>query len=183
MTKQFYFETAKSPIIIIGLFCCLSLILGCQKETDPNDVTIMFWVALSENKPDKAKKYSANHSEKLLDKKIRGASIQTGKVEINYDDATVETFINRQSAASGSSFKTYLVRVKKTDHWKVNYNKTLTHIKDKEFKNLFTALKELGSDAKIHAKDKLLTSIKDKSKSTWVSIKNWFKKQKNKLLN
>jgi hypothetical protein len=177
----FYSYPQKSPIILIGLFCLLCLVSGCLKETDPKDVTIMFWIALSENKWNEAKKYSLEGSETLFDKKQHNISLQVGKVEINYNEATVKTFIIRETAASGSSFKTYLVRVKKTDIWKVDYAKTLDNINDKEFKNVFKALKKLGSDAKKTAKEKI-HPLKDKGKSTLENVKNWLKKQFKKVL-
>lgn len=115
-------------------------------------------------------------SEHFFDKKLRNAYIQTGKVKINYDQATVETFINRQSAASGSSFTTYLIRVQKSDHWKVDYKRTLDNIDEPKFKDLFHTINKLTKEAKTHAKEKLIPSVKDKSKSIWKSVKNWFKK-------
>jgi len=166
---------------LIGLFCLLCLISGCRRETDPKDVTILFWMALSENKWDKAKKYSIAGSEIFFDKKLRGASLQTKKVEINYNEATVETIIIRETTASGSSFKTYLVRVPKIDIWKVDYAKTLDKIHDKEFKNAFKALKKLGSDAQKTAKEKIYP-LKDKGKSTLKNVKNWLTKRFKKVL-
>ncbi|NOQ36833.1 MAG: hypothetical protein GQ569_13215 [Methylococcaceae bacterium] len=183
MTKHSCFKsTQKSPIIMVGLFCLLCLLSSCRKETDPNDVTILFWTALAENRPDEAKQYSVPDSELFFDKKLRNAYVQTGKVEINYDQATVETFISRQSAASGSSFTTYLIRVQKSDLWKVDYKRTLDNIDDKKFKDLFSTLHKLGKEAKTHAKEKLFPAVKDKTKILWESVKNWFKKQTKKLL-
>jgi hypothetical protein len=133
-------------------------------------------MSLSENKWDKAKEYSLNGSESLFDKKRHNLSLQVGKVEIDYDVATVETIIVRESAVSRSSFKTYLVRALKTDIWKVDYAKTLDNINDKEFKNAFKALKELGTDIKKIAKEKVIP-LKDKGKSTLETVKSWVKKQ------
>lgn len=161
---------------MIGLFCLLCLVSGCRKETDPKDVTILFWMALSENKWDKAKKYSLEGSETLFDKKYQNLSLQIGKVKIDYDVATVATEIIRESAASRSLFQTYLVRIKKTDIWKVDYAKTLDNINDEEFKNALKALKKLGDNVKKTAKEKI-NPLKDKGKSALNDIKNWIKKR------
>ena len=144
----FYSQTKKSPVILIGLFYFLCLVSGCLKETDPKDVTILFWMSLSENKGDKARKYSLEDSETLFDKKRHNLSLQVGKVEIDYDVAIVETIIIQASAASRLSFKTYLVRTPKTDIWKVDYAKTRDNIGEKEFENAFKALKKLGNNVK-----------------------------------
>ena len=161
---------------MIGLFCLLCLIAGCRKQTDPADVTVLFWTALAENNPEKAKKHATPGSEYFFDEKLKNAYIQTGKVEIHYDEATVETFISRQSAASSSSFKTYLIRIQKDDHWKVDYKKTLDNLKDKEFKDLFKSIRQMGKDALTHTKENFLPSVKEKSKSFLEKVKDWFKK-------
>ncbi len=178
---SFYSHIQRSPIILIGLFCLLCLVSGCLKETDPKDVTIMFWMALSENEWDKAKEYSTEGSETLFDKKRHNFSLQISAVEIDYDVATVETIIVQESAASRSSFKTYLVRRPKTDVWKIDYAKTLDNISDKEFKNAFKVLKKLGADAKKIAQEKIYP-LKDKGKLTLEKVKNWLKKQLKKVL-
>ena len=166
---------------MIGLFCLLCLVSGCRKETDPKDVTILFWMALSENKWDKAKEYSLEGSETLFDKKYQNLSLQIGKVTIDYDIATVETEIIQESAASRSLFQTYLIRIKKTDIWKVDYKQTLDNINDKEFENALNALKKLTINVKQTAKDKI-HPLKDKGKSTLDNVKNWLNKRFKKVL-
>ncbi len=142
---------------------------GCRKETNPKDVTILFWMALSENKWDKAKKYSTEGSAALFDKKRHYISLQVGKVDIDYDVATVETIIIRESAVSRSSFKTYLVRTPKTNIWKVDYPKTVDNMNNEEFKNLFKILKKTTKEK--------IDFLKAKEKSIRVKIKNWLRKQ------
>lgn len=177
MTKPPRFKpSSKSPVILTGLFCLLCLVSGCRSQTNPADVTLMFWTALSENNHGKAKKYSIAGSEYFFDKKLQNAHVLTGKVEINFDEAIVETFIYRQSPASGSTFNTYLIRIQKSDHWRVDYKRTLDNIDETEFKNLFQTIREAGKEAIQKTKEKLWPKIEEKGKAVIEKIKNWFKK-------
>ncbi len=173
-----YFKTLKSPILLIGFFCLLCLVSGCRRETDPTDVTIMFWTALSENNWERAKKYSVEGSVPLFNKKTRNIYLQTGTVVINYDKASVETTISRAIATGGLSFKTYLVRIKQNDIWKVDYPRTVGEIKDKKFTAILEVFKKIGLDAKTKVKEKI-PWVKDKI----AIVKNWFKKRVKKLVN
>lgn len=137
----------KSPILIVGLFCLVLLLVGCTKPSNPDDVAVRFWTALAENKLDKAKEYSTEDSAALFDKRLRNASVQVGKVKYVCDGATVETQITLQSAAASSSFKTFLIRDTVEDKWKVDYPHTLKSIDtayDKRFKNILTTTKDAG---------------------------------------
>lgn len=136
---------------MVGLFC-LVLLSGCARTDNPDDVTIAFWTALSENNLDKAKYYSTDGSARLFDEKVRNASFQIGKVKYVCNGATVETWIARQSAETSSAFKTYLIRDQDEDRWKVDYQRTLAAIDtvaDKRFKNLITTTKESSKTAKV----------------------------------
>ncbi|MDQ7089717.1 MAG: hypothetical protein Q9M50_03620 [Methylococcales bacterium] len=175
----FYYHPQKSPVILIGLFCLLSMISGCWRETDPSDVTILFWTALSEKNWDEAKEYSVEGSEALFDKTQGYGYLQTGNVVINYDNATVETMISRKTAAKGHSFITYLVRVKQSDLWKVDYARTKAEIKQREFKDALKIIQQLSSAVKITVKQKM-SLIKNKAISLFVTVKKWFKKQTKK---
>ncbi|MCK4494635.1 MAG: hypothetical protein KAU26_11295 [Methylococcales bacterium] len=128
------------------MLCVLS---GCRKETDPGDVTILFWVALSEGNWEEAKDYSTQGSEDLFSKDTKSSHIQIGKVNIHYNQATVETYINREYAAKAESFKTYLIRIPKNDHWKVDYPKTYQAIKKNDLKSLVFTVKAIGAKVKI----------------------------------
>lgn len=157
----------KSPILVVGLFCLLLQLVGCNKPSNPDDVAIEFWTALAENDLEKAKKLSTDDSAQLfkerLEKitaKMRNASFQVGKVKYACDGATVETQITLQSAAAGSSFKTLLIRDQSEDRWKVDYPRTLKNIDeaaDKNAKNIIATAKEAGKTA---------------GESSWSFIKN-----------
>lgn len=178
MTKLLRLLTfAKSPIFIVGLFCLL-LLVSCNKADNPDDVTIEFWTALSENNLDKAKYHSTEDSVRLFnDEKIRNASFQIGKVKYVCDGATVETWITRQSAQTSSFFKTFLIRDQDEDRWKVDYPHTLRNIDqvaDKRFKNLVNTTKESGKTASVS----LWSFIKELGHS----IVQLFKNMKDRLL-
>jgi len=178
---RLYFQIQKSPIMLIGLFCLFGFILGCRRETDPTDVTIMFWTALSENNWEKAKKYSVKGSKALFDKNTRNIYLQTGTAVVNYDKASVETSINGVTASHGLSFKTYLVRIKENDTWKVDYAKTISGMNAKKFDSLLHVFKKIGSTTKAKVKEKI-PWIKAKGKSILTAVKNWVKKRFKKLL-
>ncbi len=168
--------SAKSPIFIVGLFCLL-LLVSCSKGDNPDDVTIEFWTALSENNLEEAKYYSTDASAELFDEKVRNASFQIGKVRYDCDGATVVTRLVRQSAETSSTFNTYLVRDQDEDRWKVDYRHTLKNIDrvaDKRFKNLIKTTKESGKSAKVS----LWSFIKELGHS----IAQLFKNMKERLL-
>lgn len=165
----------KSPVLRIGLFCLL-LLAGCNKATNPDDVTIRFWTALAENNLDNAKYYSTEESVQLFNEKLRNASVQISKVKYDCDGATVETQISLQSAVVSSSFKTFLIRDQEKDQWKVDYPRTINNISDKGFKNIITTLKETGTVVKEKVQFKTFF------KELWQTIVAVFKKLKAKLL-
>ncbi len=163
----FCINKSKSLTLIVGLFFLLCLLSSCRKETDPSDVTILFWVALSEGNWEEAKGYSTQGSEDLFSNDIKSSHVQIGKVNIHYDQATVETYLNREYAAKAESFTTYLIRIPKNDTWKVDYPKTYQSIKQSELQSLASAVKEMGTKAKIE------TTLWFKNLAS--SILNWVK--------
>ena len=137
LTKKSFSNSTKSPTIIAGLFCLLYLVSDYRRDATPSDVTITFWIALSENNKKLAKEHSIIGSEPFSNERLYNASLQIGDVNIQENYAVVETFISRESAASSSSFQTYLTRTQDSAPWKVDYQLTLSNIKDKEFESIF----------------------------------------------
>lgn len=168
----FFTKKNKSLTLFVGLFCVLCLLLGCRKETDPGDVTILFWVALSEGSWENAKDYSTKGSDDLFSKEIKGVHVQIGKVVINYDHATVETYINREYSAKAEAFTTHLIRTPKNDIWKVDYQKTYQSMKTRELKSLLYTVKEIGEKAKIE----IVVWFKNQGLSVLNWVKSFFKK-------
>ena len=168
----FFIKSHRSLTLIVGLFYVLCVLSGCRKETDPGDVTILFWVALSEGDWREAKGYSTQGSEDLFSKDLKASHIQIGKVNIHYNQATVETSINREYAAKSESFTTYLIRIPKNDTWKVDYIKTHQAIKKNELQGLVPAVKAMGSKVKIET----ILWFKNLTASLVNWIKSFFKK-------
>jgi hypothetical protein len=170
----------KSPIFIVGLFCLLLLVSACTRTENPDDVTIAFWTALTENDLEEAAKYSIEGSAKLFDKhllRLRNASLQVGKTRYNCDGASVNTYISLQSAGTSSSFDTLLIRDYQEDVWKVDYPRTIDNIDkvfDKRFKNIVTTTKEKGKEVKVNSGTFF--------KALWQSIVTVFKELKDRLL-
>jgi hypothetical protein len=164
----------KSPIISIGLFCLL--ISGCYQPTSPREVTVAFWTAIAENNPEKAQQLTTEKQLIVLDKKLRNAFVQIGKVSIYYDYAEVETQLTLNSVASSFVFQTFLVRERETDQWLVSYQHTRLSMSPAGFKSVFVKLKESGKNIK--------TQIKEHGKSwikgLWDMIVKVFKKLKDK---
>ncbi len=172
----------KSPVKMAGLFCLCLYLSGCLKATDPKDATILFWTAVSEDNLEEAKQYSTEGSEVFFNKKFHNLSLQTGKVVIDYDYAVVETHLRFQSAGSSSSaFNTFLRRDAKTDHWKVDYKRTINGIVDKEFRNLFDVIKEVGKQVQKKAGENMMPAIKRFGKKLWKAIGHFFRKLMDKL--
>ena len=168
----------KSSALKVGLFCFL-LLSGCNKPTNPDDVTIAFWDAMSEYDLEQAKYYSTAASQRLFNEKLRNSSFQIGKVKYDCDGATVETRIARQSAEASSAFITFVIRDQKEDRWKVDYPRTIASIdqvSDKRFKNIIASTKETGKAVKekVH--------FKTFFKELWHAITTVFKNLKDRLL-
>jgi hypothetical protein len=176
MTKRFaaQFNHTRSLTIIVGLFLVLSLLSSCRKETDPGDVTILFWNALSEKNWMKAQYYSVDGSKALFTKNFSSSHIQIGKVNIHYDAASVETYISREYAATNQSFLTYLIRIPKSDYWRVDYPHTFREIKKSRLRSLLEVVKAISTEVKID----LGAWFNGLGRSLLNSIKGFFKKDK-----
>jgi len=169
MTKHPAIEF-QNPIMLVGFFYVCILLSGCLKATDPEDVTKKFWLAISENNLSNAQKNCLQANKFSLDKTLHNLRLQTGKVIINYDYATVETSLQFQAVGNKLNFKTYLQREAKTDHWKVDYKKTMALKSSSQLKALIPMLKTL-----------IDSTITPKLKSIWNKITQAITKQINKL--
>ena len=171
---DFFIKSPKSLTLIVGLFCCFLVLSSCRKETDPGDVTILFWEALSEKDWDAADYYSIDGSSALFNKNLRSSHVQIGDINIHYDQATVKTYVSREYAAKDQSFLTYLVRIPETDQWRVDYPQTYQKIKQGDLNSLVEVVKHLGGELKID----LGKWFKGLGASMLKSIKGFFKKDK-----
>lgn len=176
MTNQSAFQL-KSLMSCIGLFCLCVSLTGCYPPTNPREVTVAFWTAISENNEEVARQYTAEQMPLVADKKLRNAFVQTGKVAIDYDVAIVETQLSFRTAANTLAFKTFLIREQQTDKWYVSYQQTLFAMPSPGLKSIVTSLKETGQEAKQQVKE----NGKSWLKSLWHKIVAVLKKLKDKL--
>jgi len=167
----------KSLMFCIGLFCLLAGLTGCYPPTNPREVTVAFWTAISENDAETARQYTAEQMPLVVDKKLRNAFVQTGKVAIDYDVAFVDTRLTLRTAANTLVFQTFLIREQQTDKWYVSYQQTLFAMPSPGLKSIVTSLKETGQEAKQQVKE----NGKSWLKSLWHKIVAVLVKLKNKL--
>jgi hypothetical protein len=132
----------KSPICLIGLFCLLALISGCQKPSHAGQVTTAFWTALIQADIESAKQYATEDSQHLItEKDIRkNATLSTGKIIVDDNHATVQTTLTEGGRTY--SFKTALLKESKL--WKIDYKQTLINISTIPFNAIFKSLEEIS---------------------------------------
>jgi hypothetical protein len=167
----------KSLMFCIGLFCLQVNLTGCYPATNPREVTVAFWTAMSENDAETARQYTAEQMPLQVDKKLRNAFVQTGKVAIDYDTALVETQLSLRTAANTLAFHTFLIREQQTDKWYVSYQQTIHSMPSPGLKSIVTSLKETGQEAKQQVKE----NGKSWFKNLWHNFVALLKKLKNKL--
>ena len=137
----------KSPVII-GLFCLQFLVVSCQTAAEqPAEVTKAFWIALAKNDLQTARQFVTQDSHSLITEASEPAKdvpLKIGTIEINDQNATVETQTIVQSDGSNKEvqFKTYLK--KENGLWKVDYQQTLDNMPNSVFADLFESLQGLG---------------------------------------
>ena len=133
-----------------GLFLLLLAvaITGCEPVKTPEQVTLAFWRALSEVDLPEAESYLSEDSRGILTPSslpaIKNASIETGRIIIDGNRATVKTQI-RQENSTGSipAFQTALVQ--ENEHWKIDYKQTLNNISGNVFGGFFKSLENIGN--------------------------------------
>jgi hypothetical protein len=132
--------TAKSPAILVGLFCIL-LLFGCQAAT-PEEVTTRFWQALAQSQIDVAKNQTTLSSQHLVNLQDidKHSTIKTGEVNADEVNASVVTTINRNNKPI--TFKTILLKEK--NNWKVDFQQTHSNIVMLPFEGIAKSFQELG---------------------------------------
>jgi hypothetical protein len=131
----------KSLAILAGLFCMLQL-SGCQDGKSPEEVTTLFWQALSQGQIENAKKHVTQDSQHLVNLQDieKHSTISTGEAFIDDINAVVETTIFRNKKQV--TFKTVLL--KEQDIWKINYLNTQMNISMVPFGDVVKSLQSLG---------------------------------------
>ena len=139
-------HATKSLSGLLGLFCLLFMLSGCQAVLSPEQVTLAFWEAMAQGNLESARKHATQETQHLVTKQqnLEGASIKTGEVVINGTNATVSTIMTLKKPESNKLLSFNTVLLKENDLWKVDYQKTLNNLSILPFGELFNSLRAIG---------------------------------------
>ena len=139
-------HATKSLSGLLGLFCLLFMMSGCQAVLSPEQVTLAFWEAMVQSNLESARKHVTQGTQHLVTKQqnLEGASIKTGEVVINGTNATVSTIMTLKKPESNKLLSFNTVLLKENDLWKVDYQKTLNNLSILPFGELFNSLRAIG---------------------------------------
>lgn len=136
----------KSPVYA-GLFLFLLALTGCETAKSPDQVTLAFWTAVIDNDLEKAEGYATADSRSLVTSSTRDysqiASLETGKVIIDGNAASVETVLKPQDeSVAARAFLTELVV--ENEQWRVDFRRTQNNMTGMLFDGFFRGLQNLG---------------------------------------
>jgi hypothetical protein len=143
------FDLVKSPaktgLFIVWMF----LLSACETPKTPEQVTAAFWQAMTEKDEETAIQFVTTDSQALVSTDTHelpeNASVETGRIVIENQHASVETFIVPQDANHlPQSFYTELQKEGET--WKVDFRKTVSAIPGYALGHLFKGLKDIGEN-------------------------------------
>ncbi len=130
---------------LAGLFFSV-LLLSCQSQKSPDEITLLFWQAVAANDPSGAEQYTSKDSQGLLrsgDQPFQGADFAIGQIVIDDNQARVETEA-RLADGSVTDFSTFLT--KEDGQWQVDYRRTRYGLSANIFNGLFDSLKNIGEN-------------------------------------
>jgi len=136
----------KSPVLLAGFFCLCSLLSACEPPRTPEQVSQLFWQALSEGDVEAAKQLATTRSQHLISQadSRENATFNTGQIVINGDTAFVETRMMENNRTF--TFETALL--KEDEEWKVDYQQTQINLTSIPFSGILQGLDELGETFK-----------------------------------
>lgn len=139
-------HATKSLSGLLGLFCLLFMLSGCQAVLSPEQVTLAFWEAMVQGNLESARKHVTQETQHLVTKQqnLEGASIKTGEVVIDGTNATVSTIMTLKKPENNKLLSFNTVLLKENDLWKVDYQKTLNNLSILPFGELFNSLRVFG---------------------------------------
>lgn len=143
------FILIKSPAKT-GLFIVWMLLLSaCETPKTPEQVTAAFWQAMIEKDVETAIQFVTTDSQALISADAHefpdNASVATGRIVIEDQHASVETFIVPEDTNSlRQSFYTELQKEGET--WKVDFRQTINAIPGYALGQLFKSLKGIGEN-------------------------------------
>lgn len=133
---------SNSPARIAGLLAILLFFNGCQTGKSPEKVTVLFWEALAQGHLENAKKHVTQSTQHLVNPQDidKFSTVKTGAVDIEDNDARVQTTITRNKQAL--TFDTVLM--KESNSWKVDYLQTQINISMLPLGDVIRSLQNLG---------------------------------------
>lgn len=136
----------KSPVYA-GLLFIIFALSGCESAKTPDEVTRSFWTALIDNDLATAESYVTDDSRALLTASSHDysniTSLETGKMIIDGDIASVETILNSEdSSLRPRPFETALVI--ENELWRIDYRRTRQNMAGTVFDGFFKSLQDLG---------------------------------------
>jgi hypothetical protein len=131
---------------IVGLFVFLFMLGGCQSGPSPEKVTRQFWEAMAQGDIETARKHTTQVSQYLVTKQqnLEGASLQTGTVRIEEDNAKVPTTLTWKKPESHKVISFDTVLAEEDDRWKVDYLQTMNNFLHLPFGEIFKSLQGIG---------------------------------------
>lgn len=137
---------AKNPAIAAGFFILVSLLTGCQAVKTPEQVTVLFWQAMTKGDIETARKLVTQETRDLVSKQenLENAEVQTKKIVINGLNADVETVLTLKKPEINKPLSFNTVLAKENDLWKIDYQKTLNNLLNQPFGELLKSLQAIG---------------------------------------
>lgn len=140
------YQTKHKWVKLIGFFCLLFIISGCQTALSPTQTTTKFWKAMAEGDIDSARKYATQETQSLvtLQQNLEGASLKTEQVVIDGPSAKVATIITLRKEEKNNLLPFDTVLSKENDLWKVDYRQTMNRLSFLPFGEVFNSLRAIG---------------------------------------
>jgi hypothetical protein len=132
---------------IAGLFGLLLILSSCHSGPPPEKVTRAFWEAMARGDIETARQHTTQISQYLVAKQqnVEGASVQTGAVEIDGDNAKVATTLSLKKPENNKQFLTFdTALAEEDDQWKVDYLQTMNNFFHLPFGEVFKSLQGIG---------------------------------------
>lgn len=131
---------------LIGLFCLLGLLSGCQTALSPTQTTTTFWKAMTEGDIESAREYATRETQSIvtIQPNLKGASLKTEQVVIDGPNAKVETILTLREDENNKLLSFDTVLSKENDLWKVDYRQTTNSLSFLPFGEVFNSLRAIG---------------------------------------
>ncbi len=143
MIKIKNLQQFKSPVLA-GLFCLFS-VAGCQATRPPDEVSKIFWQAMTDKDLATARQHATVDSREMIGEDsglpLQQISLQMGETTITGDSASVATRVTSQTLPQYREFSFDTLLLKQEGRWKVDYRRTLQMMPKMPLQNLIDNLR------------------------------------------